>query len=467
MEPEIQPPLPEAPSAGTAADAALTPGPLAPAPNAAKFRRLRWIFGGSQGLRAGWSALVNLLLILLAEAILIPTAAAIHPFKIGDTAPLAVLLQVLTLYLAVLGVGCLNSLVRKRGLRWVFLGSQGLRAGWSVLTFVALAFFFIFLLATIASTIRKALHAPPNQGITALTMIIGESIAVLAIAGAAALLARIERRSSILAYNLTGSRRLLHLFSGLAAGFAALSALVGAMAWGGWLHFGPPALSGPHIFSFAALWGIAFLLVGCFEEGTFRCYLQFTLTRGINFWWALGIVSVICLRLLLSAKGNGLWGVYAIALLGLVPCLLLHLKKAEGAGFWQAAWVTSTLFGFIHTGNNGENWIGIFAAAFIGFVFCVSVRVTGSAWWAIGCHAAWDWAETYFYGTADSGMVAPGHYLTTSPAGNALWSGGADGPEGSLLVLPVILLLLVALLVIYGRRKPAAIVAPTTEQLAG
>ena len=48
--------------------------------------------------------------------------------------------------------------------------------------------------------------------------------------------------------------------------------------------------------------------------------------------------------------------------------------------------------------------------------------------------------------------VAQGHYLTTTPAGNALWSGGADGPEGSLLVLGVVLLLLVALLVIYGRQ---------------
>jgi membrane protease YdiL (CAAX protease family) len=293
-------------------------------------------------------------------------------------------------------------------------------------------------------------------------------IVFLGMVGAAAVVALIERRrGNLLAFNLSGPRRTLHFFSGLAAGFLALSALVGAMSWGGWLHFGPVALSGAEIFKFGAMWGCAFLLVGCVEEGLFRCYLQFTLTRGINFWWALGIVAALCLDLLLRAKGNGIWGVYAIALPGLVPCLLLHLKKAEGAGFWQAAWVTSTLFGFIHTGNNGENWIGIFAAAAIGFVFCVSVRVTGSAWWAIGCHAAWDWTETYFYGTADSGMQAQGHYLTASPAGNALWSGGADGPEGSLLVLGVILLLLAALLVLYGRKKTTALATPVAEQGAG
>jgi membrane protease YdiL (CAAX protease family) len=154
-------------------------------------------------------------------------------------------------------------------------------------------------------------------------------------------------------------------------------------------------------------------------------------------------------------KSNGPAGVCVAALLGLLPCLWLHLKKAEGAGFWQATWVTSTIFGFIHTGNSGESWLGIFSAAFVGFVFCVSVRLTGSAWWAIGCHGAWDWAQSYFYGTPDSGMIATGHYLTTSPAGNPLWSGGADGPEGSVLVLGAVLFLLLLLLVLYGRRKPA------------
>jgi hypothetical protein len=352
-----------------------------------------------------------------------------------------------------------------RRLRWVFIGSQGLRAGWSVLLFVMLTLLFLFALGSAATMIFRNLPHTNAGSLTPFRVIVGGVIEVLAILGAGALVALIERRH-ILDYNLAGPRRFVHFLSGLAAGFVSLSALVGALAWGGWLHFGPAALSGAPIFGFAALWAMAFLCTGLFEEGSFRCYLLFTLTRGINFWWALGIISAVCLWLLLTAKGNGVWGVYIVILLGLAPCLLLHLKKSEGAGFWQAAWVTSTLFGLLHTFNGGENWVGIFAAAAIGFVFCVSVRVTGSAWWAIGCHAAWDWAESYFYGTADSGMVARGHYLTTSPAGNALWSGGADGPEGSLLVLGIILLLLATLLVLYGRGKLAPATA-TLGQAAG
>jgi membrane protease YdiL (CAAX protease family) len=306
-----------------------------------------------------------------------------------------------------------------------------------------------------------------KSGFTASTAFFGELSAFLALAGAAAFVAFIERRRSLLAFNLTGPRSIPRFFSGLLAGFLALSALVGALICGGWMHFGPIALSGAEIFKYGALWAAAFLLVGCVEEGIFRGYLQFTLTRGINFWWALGIVAALCADLLLRSKGNGVWGVYIIALLGLFPCLMLQVRKTPRSGFWQAAWVTSTLFGYIHTGNGGENWIGIFAAAFIGFVFCVSVRVTGSAWWAIGCHAAWDWAETYFYGTADSGLVAPGHYLTASPAGNPFWSGGADGPEGSVLVLGIILLLLAALLLIYGRKKPELLAAQSLERAIG
>jgi hypothetical protein len=366
-----------------------------------------------------------------------------------------------------------------RGMDWMLNGPHGLRAGWSLAIFVILFRLFSVIVGTIAVGLYPAVT---KYDFSPATTLVGESVPFLAMLGAVAMVGLFEH-CGIEEFNLSGPRRPLNFFSGIAAGFLALSALVAALAWGGWLHFGPIALTGAAVVKFGALWGCAFLLVGCVEEGIFRCFLQFTLTRSINFWWALAIVGGLCADLLLRSRGqvgivaffwmtplaaitgNALWGVFAVAILGIAPCFVLHLKNATHNGFWQAAWVTSTLFGFIHTGNNGENWIGIFAAATIGFVFCVSIWVTGSAWWAIGCHAAWDWAETYFYGTADSGLPAKGHYLTTSPAGNVLWSGGADGPEGSLLVLGAIVLLLVALLAIYGRKRAAIRAEAAVEQL--
>ena len=351
-------------------------------------------------------------------------------------------------------------------------GRNGLRAGWSLAIFLILFRLFSVILGTIA----VAFYPPAARyDFSPATALVSEMVPFLALLWAVALVGAFEHRT-ILDFNLKGPRQPRNFLFGLAAGFLTLSVLVGVLACGGWLHFGSVALSGIDVVKFGALWCCTFLVVGCVEEGIFRCFLQFTLARSINFWWAAGIVAVACADLLMRSRGqigivafiwmeplspvtgSGMWGVFAVALLGLVPSLWMQLTKAESARFWQAAWVTSTLFGFVHTANNGENWIGIFAAASIGFVFCVSIWVTGSAWWAIGCHAAWDWAETYFYGTADSGFAARGHFLTASPAGNALWSGGADGPEGSLLVIGVILFLLVALIAIYGR-GPAKVFA--------
>lgn len=352
-----------------------------------------------------------------------------------------------------------------RFLKWTIFGSQGLRVGWSVALFLVLFLLVAAVLSLIAGLLwPNFLDAKPAE-LTPGTAIVQEIVQVLGLLGAGAICALIERRR-ILDYNLAGSHRLRHFLVGAAGGFAALSALAGGLCAGGWLHIGPTSLGGAAIIRYGALWAFSFLLTGLGEEGMTRCYMLFTLTRGINYWWALGSVAAFSLFAFLNSHGSGAGGVYIMAALGVAPCLLLHLKKSESAGFWEAAWLTSTFFGYVHTFNKGETWIGIFSAAAIGFVFCVSVRLTGSAWWAIGFHASWDWAQTFFYGTADSGLLPKGHYLTTSPAGAALWSGGSDGPEGSLLILPTLVLILLALLLIYRRPKPLANSEPIQQQLA-
>jgi hypothetical protein len=348
---------------------------------------------------------------------------------------------------------------------WMFLGPQGLRAGWSVLLFVALLYLFANIFGTFVSfLLANVLQVQPAEQ-TAASSVVSESPWVLGLAATMAIMARLERRR-FLDYFLTDPAATGRFVSGFISGFAALSVLVAVMAWGGWIRFGPAPHDLAHLLKYAGLWALAFLLVALTEEGTFRCYLQFTLTRGINFWWALAAVSGMCLWDFIHSASHGTAGIYAMAALGLIPCLYLHLSQSPRGSFGQAAWAGSTLFGFIHTGNNGETWIGILAAGAIGFVFCVSVRLTGSAWWAIGCHAAWDWAESYFYGTADSGFVARGHLLTTTPAGSAWWSGGTDGPEGSVLILPIVALLLLALVLLYGRKRRDFAAVPVAENVA-
>jgi hypothetical protein len=330
-------------------------------------------------------------------------------------------------------------------MEWVLIGPDGLRAGWSILLFAGIAFCFLVVSGGLVTFLLQRMHFQPGSSEYPVGTIGNELTLALGLAGGAAVVLRLEGRP-VSGIHLAGPRPALHFLWGLTAGFLAVSVLVGAMAGGGWLQFGPAALTGTGILSFGAAWAVAFLLVACFEEGLFRGYLQATLARGVNFWWALAAVAGLSLRVALSAGASGGAGVWAAALMGLGPCLWLHWKRRTASGFWQAAWITSTAFGFIHTHNSGESAMGIFAAALIGAVFCVSIRVTGSLWWALGCHAAWDWAQTFFYGTADSGLPARGHLFSAAPCGNPLLSGGADGPEASLLAAPAILLLLAALL---------------------
>jgi hypothetical protein len=280
----------------------------------------------------------------------------------------------------------------------VFLGPEGLRAGWSVLLFAALWWSFEIAAEFLAGPLLRQDLAEPLRP---LTTMLSEGCRLFAVAAATGLMAFFERRP-VLSYGFEGRARRVRFFWGLVWGFVAISALVFCLDKLGYLSLDGVGLGGAAALRFAVLWGVMFLLVGFFEESLLRGYAQFTLTRGIGFWWG---------------------------------ALLLSFG-----------------FGFGHRLNPGESPVGLIAAGAVGLVFCLSLWYTGSLWWAVGFHAAWDWGESYFYGTADSGTVARGHLLREHPLGNALWSGGTTGPEGSWLVFP--LLLAIALLMVgwWGRR---------------
>jgi membrane protease YdiL (CAAX protease family) len=287
----------------------------------------------------------------------------------------------------------------KRDMRWVFLGAEGLRAGWGVLLFVLLFIGFSFLSIQVLKHLLPPHHRSP---VFALRLaFISEGAQLLPLLLATAIMALIERRP-LLAYGYQGKERAVRFISGLVWGFVALSALVLALWAAGLLAFDGVQLHGADVWKYAMGWGVLFLVVAVFEESTLRGYLQFTLTRGIGFWWG---------------------------------ALLL-----------------SFLFGFSHGTNPGETPVGLFGAAAVGMVFCLSLWYTGSLWWALGCHASWDWAESYFYGTSDSGLMAQGHLFGEHPTGPRLWSGGTTGPEGSLLVLLLLAMMALAMWLWWGRR---------------
>lgn len=330
----------------------------------------------------------------------------------------------------------------------VLFGAHGFRVGWPVAVGVLLAYFLDVVLESIAwATGSTSLHLPMDK-FGAPQSILEELASLVSLVIAVFIASRMDGRR-LPDYFIRDRSSFRHAFAGVAAGLVALSLLVGMLCAGGWLHLSYAGLDAGQSLRFAALWAFGFLLVGLTEEGLFRCFLLGTLERGMNFWWAAATVAGIAGCILANHDSHGAGGVYVVIALGVTPCLWIHQRKLASSQFWQTAWATSAAFGFVHTFNNGETPVGIFCTALIGFTFCVSIRVTGSAWWAIGFHAAWDWAQTYFYGTADSGLVPEGHLLSSTTSGSLLWNGGKAGPEGSVLAIPLTLVILAAL-VIYG-----------------
>jgi uncharacterized protein len=267
--------------------------------------------------------------------------------------------------------------------RTLFLGPDGLRPGWGFL-FYGVTFFALQNLVAAAVSSR-------DLGASGLwSELLEEFGSFIAALIPSIVLARVEHRPCG-AYGLPLRWTLVRRFgTGMLWGFMAISLLIVTLSGLHCFAFGHIVLHGARIVRFAGFWAVMFLLVGLFEEFLLRGYSQFTLARGI--------------------------------------------------GFWPAALTLSCAFGLVHLKNGGEQWPGILAAAFIGLFFCLTLRRTGNLWFAVGFHAAWDWGETFFYSVPDSGMVSPGHLLSSSLRGPQWLSGGSVGPEGSVLCFVVIAL---------------------------
>jgi uncharacterized protein len=292
-------------------------------------------------------------------------------------------------------------------LRRIFIGTDGLRAGWSMLIFIALLAALLFC----ANRIAHKIHPPPPGGVkTGLeippsALAIGEAVPFLIVFLVTWIMSKIERRPNSV-YGLGGGRKAARFLAGLVWGIICLSILILTLVKSGLLVIDGRLLFGGAAFRYGAVWLIGFLFVGLLEEYLVRGYLQYTLTRGLA-------------------------GFYRWA---------FKTNHSPALGFWTSAICFSILFGLGHGSNPGESPIGLLSAGLAGLLFCFSLWRTGSLWWAVGFHTSWDWGQSFLYGVADSGMMAQHHLLATHPVGKAILSGGATGPEGSVFIIAVLAL---------------------------
>jgi hypothetical protein len=234
-----------------------------------------------------------------------------------------------------------------------------------------------------------------------------ESIALVSALSTALLMSGIERRP-FGAYGLPGRGAFgKHFWQGTLFGLVEISTVLGVIAALGGYRFGALALHGSELWRWAIFWGAFFLIVGFYEEFAFRGYVQFTLGQGV--------------------------------------------------GFWPAAVVLSLIFGVMHSTNQGESWMGIAGVVLTGMFWCLTLRRTGTLWFAVGMHASFDFAETFLYSVPDSGEVFPGHLSNATIHGPGWLTGGTAGPEASILDF----LVLIIFFFLFHRLFPAKI-SPST-----
>lgn len=284
-----------------------------------------------------------------------------------------------------------------------------MRAGWRLLIFLVLCAAFQFLiiqhaLRLIPGFAAVARAAQSGAPLSPYFLLIFESAGILMVFLSTFIMSRIEKRP-FGAYGIPHQGAFGKLFwQGCLWGLAFESLEILAIFAFGGFTMGTLALAGATLVRYALLWAIGFVLVGIFEEFLFRGYTQFTLGSGI--------------------------------------------------GFWPSAALLSAAFGAVHLGNSGEGWVGALSVFCFGMFACFTLRRTGNLWFAIGFHAAGDYAETFIYSVPDSGQLATGHLLNSSLHGPRWLAGGTIGPEGSVMVFVIFAIAFVAFNWAYPSSKP-------------
>jgi len=300
-----------------------------------------------------------------------------------------------------------GSSLYERWTRHLFLGPHGIRSPWRVVFAIALFEVFTFVLGTLlvsSPTIYRWLRsAPPGGILTPGLLLFGEGLRTAAALLTGLAMAKFENRTfsdyRVPWKEAFGSR----FWQGVPLGLGMLALLMFSLRLFRAVSFVHQDIDPFIAFRNGVLYGVGYVLVAFFEEATFRGYMQ----------------SAI---------------------------------EAE-FGFWPSAVVLSTIFAAVHLQNPGESSFGVVMAGCFGLLAAFSVLRTGSIWFAVGLHAAWDWGQSFWYGVPNSGVMAQGHVWNCLLHGPDWLTGGSVGPEGSLLVLPVLLLLALAIHRLFPARR--------------
>ena len=117
--------------------------------------------------------------------------------------------------------------------------------------------------------------------------------------------------------------------------------------------------------------------------------------------------------------------------------------------------ISALFFGFIHLPNDGATWWSSLAIAIeAGLMLAAAYKWSGTLWLPIGIHWAWNYVQGNIYGFAVSGTNAGDSILVTTTNGPDIITGGAFGPEAS--IIAVIYGILITIILLTNRyRRPS------------
>lgn len=142
---------------------------------------------------------------------------------------------------------------------------------------------------------------------------------------------------------------------------------------------------------------------------------------------------------------------------------------ASRHGIWIAVVANSALFALAHAGNiepSNELYVGLANVVLFGLFISLYAIREGSLWGVCGWHAAWNWLLGLGFGLEVSGMKIDSLPLITDLTGapGAAWwlTGGAFGPEAS-LVTTAVLLTGTVVLMLFGKTRDHGVEAARVE----
>jgi membrane protease YdiL (CAAX protease family) len=111
-------------------------------------------------------------------------------------------------------------------------------------------------------------------------------------------------------------------------------------------------------------------------------------------------------------------------------------------GFWPGAIVTALIFTAAHYFyKQGENIWDVITLISLSLLMSYTVLRTGTLWFAVGFHVAFDYMQLFIIGTPNGSRLPAGRLLDVTFQGPAWLTGGNLGTEASFLMYPMIALL--------------------------